>query len=213
MMGNPQFLQQMSTMMSNPAIMDQVIAMNPQLQAVAPQVRAAFQSPQFREMVYALPPPPVMFPFPDHLFTPHRYDPQRLQQMFQMASMFNSFGSGPGAGNPFGGMGAGGGFPAPGIPNANVNPTSPPTTTPNTTNPAAPFNMFAPPAAGAGTGAGGANPFGMDPAAMQQMLGMMGGGGTPAPADTRPPEERFQVQLQVCYAFSRFSRCSGAWFP
>jgi ubiquilin len=51
MMSNPQFLQQMSSMMSNPAIMDQIIAMNPQLQAVAPQVRAAFQSPQFQEML------------------------------------------------------------------------------------------------------------------------------------------------------------------
>jgi hypothetical protein len=56
MMNNPQFLQQMSTMMSNPAIMDQVIAMNPQLQAVAPQVRAAFESPQFREIMYVYPP-------------------------------------------------------------------------------------------------------------------------------------------------------------
>ncbi|EKM61537.1 uncharacterized protein PHACADRAFT_190707 [Phanerochaete carnosa HHB-10118-sp] len=44
-----------------------------------------------------------------------------------------------------------------------------------------------------------------DPAAMQQMLGMLGGGGMGAfgggvppasPVDTRPPEERFQVQLQ-----------------
>ena len=84
---------------------------------------------------------------------------------------------------------------------------------------------------GAG-GAGGSpqpNPLaGMfDPAAMQQMLGMLGGGGAgagapglgafgglgglgglggvpAAPADTRPPEERFQVQLQV--------GCSSAFF-
>lgn len=70
--------------------------------------------------------------------------------------------------------------------------------------------------AGAGAGAGG---FGaVDPALIQSLLGGMGGfggfggspgapgagagatgslgGGTPQPADTRSPEERFQVQLQ-----------------
>lgn len=95
-----------------------------------------------------------------------------------------------------GGIGASGGFPAPGIPN----------TTPLSNNPSAPFNLFAPPTVGAGAGAGGGM-FNMDPAAMQQMLGVMGGmgdldgWGAPAlpavPADARPPEERFQVQLQV----------------
>lgn len=65
--------------------------------------------------------------------------------------------------------------------------------------------------AGGATGAGaGAPPFGaVDPALAQSILGGMGGfggfsspgagafgGGTPQPADTRPPEERFQVQLQ-----------------
>lgn len=76
----------------------------------------------------------------------------------------------------------------------------------------------APGASGAGaTAAGGAagspaspnaaaNPFGMvDPNLLQQMFGGFGGGGWPgsraapaaAPADSRPPEERFQVQLQV----------------
>ena len=48
------------------------------------------------------------------------------------------------------------------------------------------------------------NPFGMvDPALVQSLLGGMGGfGGFPSsgapaqPADSRPPEERFQVQLQ-----------------
>ena len=42
---------------------------------------------------------------------------------------------------------------------------------------------------GAAAGAAGQNPFGS---------GMFGGAGAGAvPADTRPPEERFQVQLQV----------------
>ena len=56
--------------------------------------------------------------------------------------------------------------------------------------------------AGAGAGAAGADPFG---------LGGFGGlgafGGAPAaPANTRPPEERFQVQLQVS---SSLMRCNA----
>jgi ubiquilin len=52
MMQSPQFLQQMSSVMSNPAVLDQIIASNPQLAAIAPQVREVFQSERFREMMY-----------------------------------------------------------------------------------------------------------------------------------------------------------------
>ncbi|KAK8850809.1 Deubiquitination-protection protein dph1 [Apiospora arundinis] len=65
------------------------------------------------------------------------------------------------------------------------------------------------PGAGAGAGAGGAtNPYGLPPGMppmsneslmqMMQMLGMNspGGGGSPAPADNRPPEERYADQLR-----------------
>ena len=101
-------------------------------------------------------------------------------------------------------------FPAPGNPNANS--TTPSTTTPNTTSPtttpspaANPFGMF---------GGAGGNPFGVDPALMQQFLsgggfggaGGSGGCGAPGaggfegapavPPDMRPLEERFEVQLQ-----------------
>ena len=102
-------------------------------------------------------------------------------------------------------------FPAPGNPNANS--TTPSTTTPNTASPttppaANPLGMF-----GGARGAGG-NPFGADPALMQQFLsggGFGGAGGSggcgasgaggfegaPAvPLDMRPLEERFEVQLQ-----------------
>ncbi|KUI70556.1 Deubiquitination-protection protein dph1 [Cytospora mali] len=70
------------------------------------------------------------------------------------------------------------------------NPTSPP---PN------PFaGLF-----GAPQGAQAANPFGMTPEMMQNFMQMMGGGGgipgmpseAAAPADTRPPEERYADQL------------------
>ena len=112
-------------------------------------------------------------------------------------------------GNP--GMGGLGGFPAPGLPsNAQGQGTAGSTTAPQagTTAPTPPFGLFnpfgIPPPATSGTAAahppGGGGLFG-DPALMQQMLGAFGGGGlggAPAtPADARPPEERFQVQLQV----------------
>lgn len=56
MLSSPQFLQQMSSVMSNPAVLDQIIASNPQLAGMGPQVRQVFQSEHFRQMMYvALP--------------------------------------------------------------------------------------------------------------------------------------------------------------
>lgn len=64
MWNNPAFLQQMSSLMSNPAIVDQIIASNPQLAGMGPQVRQVFQSEQFRQMMYVL-----LAPIPLHLPT------------------------------------------------------------------------------------------------------------------------------------------------
>jgi ubiquilin len=147
-----------------------------------------------------------------------------------------------GGGDPFGLGGAGGAssFPAPGNPST-AQPTSPPasnnnagttgqtgTGAPNPGFGGFPFLFGQNPGtgagaggvgagAGAGAGAGGAaNPFGFNPALMEQLLAGFGGAGAspfggfggapapgaggavPAPADARPAEERFQVQLQVC---------------
>jgi ubiquilin len=188
MMNSPQFLQQMSSVISNPAVLDQIIASNPQLAAMAPQVREVFQSEHFRQIIS---------------------NPERLQQMLQMASMFNGAGGSPFA-NPFGAPAAGG-FPAPGNPSTgSANTTTPATTAQAGAPQANPFmGLFGAPPVGAGgpgtgAGAGAANPFGaMDPAMLQQLLGMGGAGGAggfgvspQAPADTRSPEERFEVQLQ-----------------
>lgn len=193
MMNTPQFYQQMSSLLADPAILDQVIASNPQLAALGPQVRAAFQSPQFREMMS---------------------NPERLQQMMQMANTLRQAGFNP-LSNPYGGPMAMPPLPfqAPGMPSATSPPAqqnpSVPGATPNTTNPgAAPANQAGSRLPGAGAG----SPFGMmDPALMQQLLAMgpFGGGGfggfggsppppaaSATPADARPPEERFQVQLQ-----------------
>lgn len=128
--------------------------------------------------------------------------------------------NGGGAGGGLGGLGS---FPAPGVPGGGTGSTP---SSPGTGAASAPpplFNPWFPPPPSGGvpptTGAPGAapsagagappNPYAsmFDPAAMQQMLGMLGGGpalggfGAPpaAPADSRPPEERFQVQLQVCF--------------
>jgi ubiquilin len=104
--------------------------------------------------------------------------------MLQMSSMMNEMGGGVG------------GFPAPGLtgmtPPAATGPINP--SSPNT---AAPGTVGAPPM--------------FDPAMMQQLMGTFGGGGAAAgagglfgagvpttPADSRPPEERFETQLQVC---------------
>ncbi|KAE9394732.1 hypothetical protein BT96DRAFT_958737 [Gymnopus androsaceus JB14] len=200
------FLEQMSSMMSNPAIMDQIIASNPQLAAMGPQVREAFQSEQFRAMLS---------------------NPESLQMMLRMSAMMNggAGGAGGGAGGMGGMFGGAPSFPAPGTPGGA-----------STTTPSASNDSTATGTGAAGAGAGAANPlnslFG-NPAMMQQMqqmlaagggggfgggglgagagagagaggfgglggLGGLGGFGAPpaAPADSRPPEERFQVQLQ-----------------
>jgi ubiquilin len=142
----------------------------------------------------------------------YRSNPEQLRAIMQMSAAMRGAG-----GSPFGmlgSMGGGSAFPAPGLPTtggAASTTTAPPAFgiqtagTPGTgaAQPATndPFGMgdpaamlrqmqqmqalFGTPGAGAGAG-GAANPFGF------------GGFGAPpaAPADTRPPEERFQVQLQ-----------------
>ncbi|KAF8531543.1 hypothetical protein JB92DRAFT_3105087 [Gautieria morchelliformis] len=191
MMDSPQFLQQMSSLMSNPAIVDQIIASNPNLQNMGPQIRQVFQSEQFRQMMA---------------------NPDSLRTMLQMSSMLRESGGMPGVAPGAGLFGS---------PPSNANPPANPPPGPNSSaNP--PFNpSLWPPfpqpnqAAGTGTGTGtgtgaGSQPPGIgtgvvDPALIQQILGGLGsgaGGGLPGlgatqqPADSRSPEERFQVQLQ-----------------
>lgn len=72
-MNSPEFLQQMSAVMSNPAILDQIIASNPQLGAMGPQAREMLQSERFRQMMYVFFPGPFHIPFRDlsHSFSSH----------------------------------------------------------------------------------------------------------------------------------------------
>ncbi|SPO38205.1 related to DSK2 - ubiquitin-like protein [Pseudozyma flocculosa] len=85
MMQNPEVQRQMRDMMSRPEFVDQMIALNPQLQAMAPQMREMMRSEQFREMIT---------------------NPESMQRMAQMSQMF---GGGAGAGG-LGGLGGLGGF-------------------------------------------------------------------------------------------------------
>ncbi|RXW15552.1 hypothetical protein EST38_g10301 [Candolleomyces aberdarensis] len=175
MMNSPQFLEQMGRMMSNPEIMEQVIAMNPQMAGMAPQMREMFNSEAFRQMLA---------------------NPEQLRSMMQMASMLQG-------GNGLGGPGMFGApppaFPAPGVPGGATSPpstTNPAPTSPGTgaANPAAANPLFNPALmqqlfGGGGFGAPAANPW-------AGAFGAGAGAAPAAPADTRPPEERFQVQLQ-----------------
>ncbi|KAF9445758.1 hypothetical protein P691DRAFT_709835, partial [Macrolepiota fuliginosa MF-IS2] len=179
MMNDPRVLQQMASAMSNPAVIDQIISMNPRLAAMAPQVRQIFQSEEFRRIMS---------------------NPEQLQNFMRMATFMREAQGGGPAADPFASPPV---FPAPGVPGQNA--SSPPTmntaaATSNTSN----LSSMPPPT---GTPNATPGPFGLDPALMQQMLfgsalgnplgNPLGNLGSPSPpADTRPPEERFQVQLQ-----------------
>ncbi|KAG8684915.1 hypothetical protein FRC08_013416 [Ceratobasidium sp. 394] len=192
MLSSPQFLEQMSRMMSDPALMDSILAQSPQLQQMDPQLRATFQSEEFRNMVS---------------------NPDTLRNMMQMTAALRQAGIDPAA---MGGMGVGGmgglggmggmgglgfppfgGFGGAGAASGGArNTTSAPSA--NLFEQAATGATTATtPTAGTGTGAGnatsptgganptspagglGANPFGMvDPALLQQIFGGAGGLGS-----------------------------------
>jgi ubiquilin len=100
-------------------------------------------------------------------------NPEMIRQMATMASAMQG---GNGGANPFGGMMS----PPP--------PSAAATGTNNATDQSQQQNPFA----------GFGNVPAVDPQLQQRMAALFGGPGAPAaaPADTRSPEERFQVQLQ-----------------
>ncbi|EPQ29638.1 uncharacterized protein PFL1_02857 [Pseudozyma flocculosa PF-1] len=84
MMQNPEVQRQMRDMMSRPEFVDQMIALNPQLQAMAPQMREMMRSEQFREMIT---------------------NPESMQRMAQMSQIsLLGLGAGAGAGGATGGQ-------------------------------------------------------------------------------------------------------------
>lgn len=176
MMNDPAVAENMGNMLRNPAVIDQVIASNPQLAAMGPQVRELMQSEQFRSFLT---------------------NPEAMRQMMAM--------QGGMGGNPFGGGGMGGGGGgataggSTGTPAALFNPWAPtPAAAPPTAGLQNPF------AGGAGGGAadlqrmmaqmyGAGGPAGG--------FGGFGGGGGASPAAPAGPqvsaEERYQSQLET----------------
>lgn len=204
MFQSPQAQQQMQNMLSNPAVIDQIIDSSPELRNMGPHVRDIMHSEQFRNMLS---------------------NPAQMGQMMQQAQQMRQMlgGAGPGAGG-LGGMGGFGGATDPwgaalgGAAGGQAGQTG-------TEQNRGPTNLFNPPSAQ--PGAGGAPGAGAMPdfAQLQQLLGGMGGlgaqgglpgfgglpglgamGGMPGAGseqpqppqqqDTRPPEERYATQLQ-----------------
>jgi len=209
MFQSPQAQEQMRNMLSNPAVIDQIIDSSPELRNMGPHVRDIMHSEQFRNMLS---------------------NPAQMGQMMQQAQQMRQMFGGNAAGGPggmaglggLGGLGALGGAGDPwgaGALGGTAAGQAGAEQTPNR----GPTNLFnpAPAQAGAGAPAAGGMP---DFAQLQQLLGGMGGlgatgglpgfgglpgmgglpgvGGAPGagseapPQDTRPPEERYATQLQ-----------------
>ncbi|KAJ1034066.1 hypothetical protein NDA18_000938 [Ustilago nuda] len=210
LMQNPEVQRQMQDMMSRPEFIDQMLAMNPQLQGMAPQMREMMRSEQFREMIT---------------------NPETMQRIAQMSQLMESAGMGGMAGlGGLGGFGAGGGgngsnrqWPPPGAfgesggndeGNANNSNNNGNDNTSGRNNGQGNTGNFSGNFSGlrntGGDGAAPPNPF-ADPSFLQQMFGGGGAGGFgslgglggfdagaggAASRDTRPPEERFSSQLE-----------------
>lgn len=201
MFQSPQAQEQMRNMLSNPAVIDQIIDSSPELRNMGPHVREIMHSEQFRNILS---------------------NPQQMGQMMQQAQqMRQMFGAGaPGAGGlpglpGLGGLGGGtdpwGAALGAGAAGAQQGQTGA-----DQTQNRGPTNLFNPSATQPGAGAPGAGGV-PDFAQLQQLLGGMGGmgaltglgglgmpgapgmGGEPPQQqqqDTRPPEERYAPQLQ-----------------
>lgn len=172
MMQNPEFLQQMRDMLGRPEVVDQIIANNPQMQAMGPHVREMMRSEYFRDLVT---------------------NPEMIQRMTQLSQLMGghpgagaapawpppgAFGTSPAAQDSQRESGAGAGAPGAG------------------TDPLAGLAQLQQMLGGAGAGAGttGLNPF----AAALGGFGGMGGSGAGGgqSTDSRPPEERYASQLE-----------------
>lgn len=142
MLQDPNFASTLDEALQNPALIDQMIANNPMLRGMGPQVRQAMQNPAIRRMMT---------------------DPDMMRQATQMQRQMG--------GGMFGGGGAGeGAFPMPGAtdttagqPGERTGPNAGNTagTGAPQMNPFNPFAMFGNMGAGQGEGAGAAagNPF------------------------------------------------------
>ncbi|GAA5961015.1 hypothetical protein JCM3765_006503 [Sporobolomyces pararoseus] len=220
MMQSPEVQGQMNRLLSDPAVVDQLIDSNPQLQAMGPQVRQIMQSEHFRNFVT---------------------NPHAMRNMMDMmggggggaAGGFPppgafGFGSGQAQTNQGAGAGAGGasnlfnpwGSATPASPSA-ANPdstTGSAPTNPNAATGQGAFNPFARGTEGQQGGAGGMPDFNQLMQNMNQLqqlqnmfggaggmggmggMGGFGGAGNTSGAPQVPPEERFATQLEQMQA-------------
>ncbi|KAJ4421866.1 hypothetical protein N0V82_003466 [Gnomoniopsis sp. IMI 355080] len=221
LLSNPNIAQQMNEALNNPAVVDMMIQANPMLRD-NPQAREMLNSPFFRSMMTnpdllraasalrrgaggpgaasAFPAPGATDNTPAGAPAAGTEGANNAQTQQNPFPGFGAFGvppatGGGGANNPFAALfnpaaaqpGAGGAQ----APSGNA-----------ATNPLAGLFGAGPP----GAGGAAANPFDITPEMMQQFMGMMGGGegmggmggfgAPPAPADNRPPEERYADQLR-----------------
>lgn len=178
MLQNPEFLQHMRDMLSRPEVIDQIIASNPQMQAMGPQLR---------EMsTYS-----VSYTVSSEYFRNMITNPEAMQRMARLSQMFGGGGLGDPAGLSAAPSGA---WPPPGAfgmpegqnasgQNAGAAGAAP---TPGA-NPLESLAQLQQLLGGAGAG--------------QPSLSALAGLGAfpPAaapPADSRPPEERYATQLE-----------------
>ncbi|KAK4698862.1 UDP-N-acetylglucosamine/UDP-N-acetylgalactosamine diphosphorylase, partial [Phenoliferia sp. Uapishka_3] len=177
MMNDPAVQANVGNLLRDPAVVEQVIASNPELRAMGPQVRQLMQSEQFRSFLT---------------------NPDSMRQMTEMMRGGGMPGM-PGMG------GAGGGFPPAGAFGGGA--AAPAAGAGALYNPWAAQPAPSAGAGGAtpGAPAGGAPDFGAMMEQMrqlQQMQNMFGGAGAGAQQPAVPagptisPEERFQVQLE-----------------
>ncbi|KAI9868073.1 MAG: hypothetical protein M1813_006818 [Trichoglossum hirsutum] len=222
MLQNPEFAQTMNAALSNPQFLDMMIRSNPMLQNMGPGVRQMMQSEEFRRMLTdpdtirhmtqvgrqlgvgpwaggagateAFPAPGVTNQTPtSDTPTTNPQQPTNQPNTTGAANPFASLFGIPPTGAPPTGV------PSTGVPSTTTNP---PSHLPNLLESLA---LRRQQQAGA-TNTNPENPFLQDPQALQQLFAAMGGGGTPpaagfnpfgaAPADTRPPEERYAEQLR-----------------
>lgn len=188
-LNNPALMQYASQMMQDPQFIDNIIAMNPQLGEMAPQLRQLTQDPGFQALLS---------------------NPDTIRYMATLNPSMNPGGHGMGMfpTNPSTTT------TNPTTPTTNTNATTTPsanndnnTTTPTTTTPSStipppinPFlSLFNPATTMNPTGNPNINQqqqqpfFQIDPSLL---FGLGGLGVPPTAGSTAPPEERFQVQLQ-----------------
>ncbi|CDK27841.1 unnamed protein product [Kuraishia capsulata CBS 1993] len=211
MMENPMFQESMRSVLADPQMLDYLINQSPQLRSMGPQARQMLQSDYFRNMMT---------------------NPQMMRQVMDMQRMMGGLGGqGAGAASIFPAPGAtstttgGDGAATVGTDSTSGSTlgSAPAATTGSdpAANPFAallggnaaganPFAMFAPQGDAAGAASGAANPF-FNPDLMNMLMGGgagAGAGAAAAPADTRPPEERYESQLRQLndMGFSDFER-------